>query len=164
MKNTRALMLRKYSEWVFMTTIEYDLVTNHSKGFTNSSNYIYHRVFRPSFSKKSKLIWWDLNTKEEGSSKTGVIFHLQMFVITPAKMYFLSVQEERCAKRREKGIYNTSLTRIQLLSTGLLNHHQENKLAKLQATLVRNYDLPSRSRGWSVEGGVKCRATSVVKN
>ena len=158
MKNTRALMLRKYSEWVFMTTIEYDLVTNHSKGFTNSSNYIPSRL-QTIFQQKIKKNWRDLNTKEGGSSETGVIFHLQVFVITPAKMYFLSVQEERCAKRREKGIYNTSLTRIQLLSTGLLNHHQENKLAKLQATLVRNYDSPTDSLM-----GVKCRATSVAKN
>ena len=34
----------------------------------------------------------------------------------------------------------------------------KNKLAKLQATLVQNYDLPTESLT-----GVKCRATSVAK-
>ena len=37
--------------------------------------------------------------------------------------------------------------------------HSENKLASLEATLVRNYDQPNYQ---VTESGVKCRATSVA--
>ena len=40
-----------------------------------------------------------------------------------------------------------------------ISHSVKNKLAKLQATLVGNYDSPTYSLT-----GVKCRATSVAKN
>ena len=40
-----------------------------------------------------------------------------------------------------------------------ISHSVKNKLAKLQATLVGNYDSPTYSFT-----GVKCRATKVAKN